>query len=85
MITIINFFFEHKNWVDTCDVRIHLYWECTNSTLPSIVLDNLSDSSIYKTDIKINILFYPEKPCTFLVYKYMTLKFEFWREKNRFV
>ena len=24
-----------------CDVRIQLYLECTNSTLPSLVLDNL--------------------------------------------
>ena len=30
-----------KNWIDTCDVRIQLYWECTNSTLPSIVLDTI--------------------------------------------
>ena len=27
--------------VDTCYVRIQLYLECTNSTLPSIVLDTL--------------------------------------------
>ena len=27
--------------VDTCDVGIQLYLECTNSTLPSTVLDNL--------------------------------------------
>jgi len=32
--TIINSFVGHKNWVDTDDVRIQLYWECTNSTLP---------------------------------------------------
>ena len=27
--------------MDTCDVRIQLHWEYTNSTLPSIVLGNL--------------------------------------------
>ena len=38
---IINDFVGHKNWIDTCDVRIQLYWECTNSTLPSIVLESI--------------------------------------------
>ena len=41
MITIINNFVGHANWVDTCDVRIQLYWESTNSTLPSIVLETI--------------------------------------------
>ena len=26
---------------DTCDVRIQLYWECTNSSLPSIALESI--------------------------------------------
>jgi len=30
-----------QNWIDTCDVRIQLYWECTNSTLPSIALESI--------------------------------------------
>ena len=33
---------------DTCDVRIQLYWECTNSTLPSIVLESIC---IYTVDL----------------------------------
>ena len=37
IITIINNFVGHKNRVDTCDVRIQLYWECKNTTLPSKV------------------------------------------------
>ena len=37
MIIIINNFVRHKNWIDTCYVRIQLYWECTNSTLASIL------------------------------------------------
>ena len=37
IITIIDDFVGHRNWIDTCDDRIQLYWECTNSTLPSIV------------------------------------------------
>ena len=33
---------------DTCDVRIQLYWKCTNYTLPSIVLESIcSDLSIH--------------------------------------
>ena len=43
-ITIINNSVKHKNWVDTCDVRIQLYLECTNSTLPSIELESICDS-----------------------------------------
>ena len=38
---IVNSVVAHKNWIDTCDVRIHLYWECTNSALPSIVLESI--------------------------------------------
>ena len=41
IITFINNFVWHKNWIDTCDVRIQLYWECTNSTLPSILLKSI--------------------------------------------
>ena len=41
LINIINNFVWHKNWIDTCDVKILLYWECTNSTLPSIVLESI--------------------------------------------
>ena len=41
MIIITNNFVGHKNWIDTCDVRIQLYWECTNSMLPSIVLESI--------------------------------------------
>ena len=37
----INNFVGHKNKVDTCDVRIRPYWECTNSTLPSIVRESI--------------------------------------------
>ena len=39
MITFIDDFVGQKNYIDTCDDRIQLYWECTNSTLPSIVLE----------------------------------------------
>ena len=39
IITIIDNFVGLKNSIDTCDDRIQLYWECTNSTLPSIVLE----------------------------------------------
>ena len=39
VITIINNFVGH-----TCDVRIELYCECTNSTLSSIKLDTLRQS-----------------------------------------
>ena len=54
----ILFFF---NWVDTYDVRIQVYWECTNTTLPSI--DNLFDFPLKNTAIfrlsgwKKNIIF----------------------------
>ena len=41
IITIIDDFVGLKNWIDTCDDRIQLYWECTNSTLPSIVLESV--------------------------------------------
>ena len=34
---IIDNFVGHKNWIDTFDVRIQLYWECTNSTLPIVL------------------------------------------------
>ena len=44
-MTIMNNFVGHKHWVDTCDVRIQLYWESTNSTLPIIELDNLFDEN----------------------------------------
>ena len=37
---LINNFVGHKYWIDTCDVRI-LYWECTNSTLSSILLESI--------------------------------------------
>ena len=40
-ITIIDDFVGHKNWIDTYDDRIQLYWECTNSTLPFIVLESI--------------------------------------------
>jgi len=33
-----NYFFRKYKTVDTCDVRIQLYWECTNFTLPSIAI-----------------------------------------------
>ena len=33
----------------TCDVRRRLYWECTNSTLPSIVLESIW--SLASTDL----------------------------------
>ena len=36
IVTIINNFVGHKNLVDTCDVRIQLYWECTSKVLESI-------------------------------------------------
>ena len=29
IITITNNFVGHKNSVDTCDIKIQLYWECT--------------------------------------------------------
>jgi len=38
---IIDNFVGHKNWIDTCDDRIQLYWECTNYTLPSIELESI--------------------------------------------
>ena len=31
----------HKSWIHTCDVRIQLYWEWTNSTVPSIVQESI--------------------------------------------
>ena len=36
------------NWIDTCDDRIQLYWECTNSTLSSIVLESICDELVGK-------------------------------------
>ena len=33
--------FSPISWHDTCDVIIQLYWECTNSTLPSVVLESI--------------------------------------------
>ena len=38
-LSLINNFVGHKNWIDTCDVRIRLHLECTNTTVPSIVLE----------------------------------------------
>ena len=40
IINIIDNFVQHKNWIDTCDVRLKLYWECTNST-NFIVLESI--------------------------------------------
>ena len=41
IIPIIDNFVGHTNWIDTCDDRIQLYWKCTNSTLPFIVLESI--------------------------------------------
>ena len=49
IITIVDNFVGLKNWIDTCDFRIQLYWECTNSTLPSIVLESIWMPSVSST------------------------------------
>ena len=41
IITIVNNFLGNIKNVDTCDVKIELYCECINFTLPSIVLNIL--------------------------------------------
>ena len=46
-MTIIDNFVGHKNWVDTCDDRFQLYWECTNSKLPSIVLESICSDQYF--------------------------------------
>ena len=59
IIVIIDNFVGHKNWIDTYDVGIQLYWECTNSTLPSNVLESISltlfNISLY---VDMNIIVY---------------------------
>ncbi len=45
IITIIDNFVGHKNWTDTCDVRIQLYWVCKNTILESIWVFLISCSS----------------------------------------
>ena len=40
LLLLLTIFSDTKT-VETCDVRIQLYWECTHSTLVSIVLGNL--------------------------------------------
>lgn len=41
VITINNDFVWHKKRVDKCDIRVQVYWECSNSTLSSIVLESV--------------------------------------------
>ena len=82
-MTIINNFVEHKNWIDTCDVRIQLYWECTNSTLPSIVLESIWIIPISKQYKAFSVAFYK---CIFMdaLFCYFGPKSLWVGEKNKY-